>query len=175
MLRNLVLCTASLSLAGCAGVEVQQYAAERPAFILEEYFDGEIEAWGMFQKRGGEVVKRFKVAIDASWDAGRGILDERFSYADGTTQQRIWHIRKEADGSYSGRADDVVGTATGKAAGNALQWNYTLKLPVDGKIYQVQFDDWMYLMQDDVLINRSVMKKFGITLGEVTLFFRKKS
>ena len=63
--------------------------------------------------------------------------------------------------------------AQGRAAGNALRWQYTLKLPVDGKTYEVQFDDWMYLMDERVMLNKAVMSKFGITLGEVTLAFTK--
>jgi hypothetical protein len=59
-------------------------------------------------------------------------------------------------------------------AGNALHWTYTLRLPVDGTVYEVQFDDWMWLMDERTLINRSVMRKFGFDLGEVTLFFRKR-
>jgi hypothetical protein len=175
MLRNILFCAATLSLAGCAGVEVDKYAGEHPKFVMEEYFNGELEAWGMFQKRNGEVVKRFKVLIDASWEANHGVLDEHFTYSDGTTQRRVWHITKEAEDRYSGTADDVVGVATGQTRGNALRWNYTLKLPVEDKVHQVFFDDWMYLMEDEVLVNRSIMKKFGITLGEVTLFFRKKT
>lgn len=175
MLRNIVLCTATLSLYGCSGVELDQYQTEEPKFILEEYFNGEIDAWGMFQKRNGEVVKRFKVEIKANWEGNRGTLDERFSYSDGTEQRRVWHITKEADGTYTGKADDVVGAATGKSSGNALQWKYTLSLPVDDKIYHVEFDDWMYLMEEEILLNRSAMKKFGFTLGEVILFFKKRS
>jgi hypothetical protein len=65
-------------LSGCAGVEVSHYAAQQSALQLEQYFNGRVEAWGMFQKRNGEVVKRFQVQIDASWQGERGILDESF-------------------------------------------------------------------------------------------------
>jgi hypothetical protein len=37
----------------------------------------------------------------------------------------------------------------------------------------VQFDDWMYLMDDRVMLNKAVMSKFGLRLGEVTLTFVK--
>ena len=74
---------------------------------------------------------------------------------------------------YTGTADDVVGTASGRAVGNAFQWAYTLQLPVDGKVYEVQFDDWMYLVDERVMLNRATMSKFGIRLGEVTLSFQK--
>ena len=55
-----------------------------------------------------------------------------------------------------------------------MHWNYTLNLPVDGKIYEMQFDDWMYLMNDKVMLNKATMSKFGIRLGEVTLSFFKR-
>jgi len=176
MLRKLLIALcATTTLSGCTGLDVEHYKDEKPRFVLEHYFDGHIEAWGMFQKRNGEVVKRFTVDIDAQWQGNKGVLDEHFIYSDGTTQQRIWTITKHAAGHYSGTADDVIGEAQGRSSGNALQWLYTLRLPVDDKVYEVQFDDWMYLMDGSVLMNRSAMKKFGFTVGEVTLFFRKKS
>jgi len=141
---------------------------------LRSYFDGTIDAWGMFQDRSGKVVKRFRVVIEAEWTAGRGVLDERFSYSDGSTQRRVWHITELGGGRYEGRADDVVGVATGEAAGNALRWRYVLRLPVDGREYEVAFDDWMFQLDERVMLNRSVMSKFGIRLGEVTLSFVKR-
>ncbi len=174
MLHRLLLILFAVLLGACSSVSVEDYRNDQPGFILEDYFNGPIEAWGLFQKRDGKVVKRFKVDIDASWVGNKGVLDERFSYSDGSKQRRVWYITRHADMSYSGTAADVEGQATGIASGNALHWQYTLRLPVDDAIYHVQFDDWMYLMEDGVLINRAVMKKFGFELGQVTLFFRKK-
>ena len=68
----------------------------------------------------------------------------------------------------------MIGTAVGELAGNALRWRYELNLPVDDTSYVVTFDDWMYLMDEDTLINRSSMLKFGVELGQVTLFFRRQ-
>jgi hypothetical protein len=75
--------------------------------------------------------------------------------------------------TYTGTAGDVVGEATGEVYGNALRWRYVLALEVDGKTWNVTFDDWMYLLDGRTMMNRSEMKKFGLRLGEVTLFFRK--
>ena len=100
-----------------------------------------------------------------------GVLDERFTYSDGTQQTRVWKLKSLGDGIYEGTADDVVGRALGQARGNALNWRYTLKLPVDGTVYEVQFDDWMFLMDERVMLNKARMSKFGIYLGEVTLAF----
>ena len=75
---------------------------------------------------------------------------------------------------FSGTADDVVGQALGQQSGNAFNWRYTLALPVDGRVVEVQFDDWMYLMNDRVMLNKAAMAKFGVHLGEVTLSFFKR-
>jgi hypothetical protein len=173
LFKPLVLMTA-ITLTGCAGVDVSTYRSERPVLKLEEYFTGTIDGWGMFQKRDGTVVKRFKVVVEASWEGNQGVLDERFTYSDGTEQQRIWYLTKTGEDEYTGKADDVVGRAQGRVSGNALQWAYTLRLPVNEKVYEVNFDDWMYLQEEGVMLNRSVMKKFGFRLGEVLLFFKRR-
>jgi hypothetical protein len=163
---------------GCSGPQVSQYAKEKPTLDLSEYFSGTIDAYGIFTDRSGAVVKRFTVLIQANWKVvdGKkiGTLDESFEYSDGTKQKRIWTLTEVAPGKYIGKADDVVGEANGSSAGNALNWAYTLALPVDGTVYHVQFDDWMYLVTPKVMINKAQMSKFGINLGEVTLSFYKR-
>ena len=169
----LALLAGSAVLAGCASPQVSDYAQQRPKLELDRYFNGRIRAHGIFQKRGGEVVRRFTVVMDCHWEGNQGVLDEAFSYSDGSTQRRVWRLTKHADGRYTGRADDVVGEAEGQESGNAFRWHYTLRLPVDGKEYDVQFDDWMFLVDERVMLNRATMSKFGITLGEVLLSFTK--
>jgi hypothetical protein len=142
---------------------------------LKTYFNGELVAHGIFTDRGGKVARRFTVRMTGSWNGKQGTLDERFSYSDGKTERRVWRLTDEGDGRWTGRADDVVGVAEGRSAGNALNWKYTLALPVDGKVYEVQFDDWMYLMDDKVMLNKAQMSKFGFHLGEVTLSFTKQA
>ncbi len=163
-----------LGLSGCATPGIEQYRAEQPALDLTRYLNGTLDGWGMFQGRSGEVKKRFHVLIEARWEGGQGTLDERFTWSDGTTSQRIWHLVRQPDGSFLGRADDVIGEARGEVAGNALRWRYVLALPVDGRVFHVDFDDWMFLMDDKVMLNRSIMSKWGFRLGEVTLSFVKQ-
>ncbi len=170
----LIAALMALLLGGCSSVDIADYRNEKPQLDLARYFDGTVDAWGVFQDRSGKVVKRFKVTIDAQWRGDVGTLDEHFEYSDGSTQRRVWTVTKLADGRYTGRADDVVGEATGEAQGNALRWRYTMALPVDGSVYHVAFDDWMFLMDDKTMLNRSFMTKFGVELGQVTLSFRKR-
>jgi hypothetical protein len=174
--RRLGLGALALSAAlllGCATPVPSDYAAEKPTLQLRDYFNGPLLAHGLFTDRSGRVVKRFTVEMIGRWQGASGVLEEDFKYSDGTTQRRVWRLLDLGGGRYSGEADDVVGVAKGQAAGNALNWRYTLRLPVDGRDIEVQFDDWMYLVDERVMINKAVMSKFGITLGEVTLSFTK--
>lgn len=164
----------ALSLAGCAGPSVQDYAREQPQLDLRQYFNGPLTAHGMFTDRSGKVVKRFTVRMTGSWKGDEGTLDEHFVYSDGSTQQRIWHLRHLGDGRYSGRADDVVGEAQGESAGNAIHWSYVLALPVNGRVWNVSMDDWMFLIDGRTLLNRTAMSKLGLHLGDVTLAIVKE-
>lgn len=163
----------ALLLSACANPKPSDYAQEKPVLDLKEYFNGTVDAWGVFQDRSGKVVKRFTVVMKCTWNGDTGVLDEDFTYSDGTTQKRVWTLQKNGN-SYTGTAGDVVGQAHGETAGNAFQWKYTLQLPVDGSTYEVQFDDWMYQMDDKVMLNKATMSKFGIELGEIVLSFRKR-
>lgn len=171
--RLLAMAACALLLGACGSIDIEHYRQQQPRLLLEQYFNGQVEAWGLFQKRNGEVVKRFHVTLNCRWQGDTGTLDEYFRFSDGTTQRRVWTVRKVAADRYVGTADDVVGEAHGQQAGNALRWAYTLRLPVDGRDIEVQFDDWMFLVDEQTLLNRARMSKFGIELGQVTLSFRK--
>ena len=168
----------SALLAGCAGPQITDYAAEKPALDLRQYFNGTIDAYGIFTDRSGKVVKRFTVEMICTWTGAPGqevgVLDEFFTYSDGTKDRRIWTLKRGADGKYTGTAGDVLGVANGEVKGNAFRWGYTLLLPVDGKTIEVQFDDWMYQMTDKIMLNKADMSKFGFKLGEVTLTFVRR-
>ena len=173
--RRLLLLALSLSLlAGCASApQPSDYAAESPRLDLRSYFNGPLIAHGIFTDRGGQVKRRFVVKLVGRWQGGEGVLEEDFEYSDGARERRVWRLKDLGNGRWSGKADDVLGQASGEAAGNALRWAYTLKLPVDGKVYDVDFDDWMYLIDARVMINKAQMSKYGFRLGEVTLSFQK--
>lgn len=175
MLKPLAILCTVLGLSGCAGVSPETYREQKPALDLATYFNGPLTAWGYFADRSGEVKRRFTVNMVGEWKGNEGVLTEHFDWSDGEKTQRIWRITRIDDHHYVGRADDVKGDAAGVAYGNALQWRYTLLLPVDGKTYEVQFDDWMYLMNNEVMLNKSEMRKFGFKLGEVVISFRKGS
>jgi hypothetical protein len=167
-------CAAALLSVGCASPTPADYAAEQPTLDLKQFFNGKLTAHGIFTDRSGKVVRRFAVQMQGRWDGDEGTLEEDFRYSDGKAERRVWRLRKLPGGRYTGTADDVVGTAVGQAAGNAFQWTYTLRLPVDGKVVEVNFDDWMYQMDARVMLNKAVMSKYGVRLGDVTLSFHRE-
>ena len=160
-------------LAGCAGPQLTDHRAQTPVFDFQRFFSGKLTAHGIVNDRGGKVLRRFVVDMRGDWQGDVGTLDEHFRYDDGEVQHRVWTVRKQPDGSLTGTAGDVVGEAAGRSIGPAFNWQYTLALPIRGNVYGVQFDDWMYLVDDKTVLNRAYMSKFGVRIGEVTLSIAK--
>lgn len=157
-----------------SGHSLDQYKDEKPPLNLQEYFTGPIKAWGLVQDYSGKVTRRFDVEMVGTWNGDTGTLEETFQYYDGETQKRTWIIKRLSQNRYEGSAGDILGTATGEVSGNAMRWAYQMDLDVGDKTYRITFDDWMFLMNDGVLINRSYLKKFGLTVAELTLFMQKQ-
>jgi len=175
MKRMMLSLMVVLLLAGCASNDVQQYAGLEPKLDLFSYFEGSTRGYGIVQERSGRLTRQFVVDITGTMDsAGNLILDEQFVWNDGEMTSRIWTIsRQEGTRGLVGEAADVIGRATGATAGNALNWQYQLALVVDGSTWNLNFDDWMFLQPDHVLLNRATMSKFGLRVGEVTIAFMK--
>lgn len=174
LLTIILLTGAAMLFSSCVGPRLEAHKDMKPALSLEEYFTGPIKAWGVVQNWRGDIVSRFDVDLVGRWDGNTGVLEEHFTYYDGSTDRRTWTITRTGDNTYEGSAGDIIGKATGKGRGNAVRWNYRMELPVDGTTYRLTFDDWMWQLNDGILINRSYIKKFGITVAELTLVMQKQ-
>lgn len=163
-----------LSLTACSAIDLGQYRDFQPKLDLFAYFQGKTQGWGIVQDRSGNMIRHFVVNIDGRLNAnGELVLDERFAWNDGSKSTRIWTIQADGAATYTGSAGDVVGPARGASSGNVLNWRYVLRAPVDGREWDLTFDDLMFLLPDQVLLNRATMKKFGLRVGEVTIAFQK--
>jgi hypothetical protein len=170
----LALVPSIIFLTGCETMTPEDFKDGTPKLDLYDYFEGKTQAWGLFEDRFGKVRRQFRVEIDGRvQEDGALVLTEDFVYADGEIAQRIWTIRRDGQNGYIGTAPDVIGEARGRVAGNALNWGYTLDLPVGDSTWRVEFDDWMFLQEGGVLINRAQVKKLGLEIGSVTLFFTR--
>ena len=178
MALTILIPLAGFGLTGCAQMKIEEFNGKTPTLAIEDYFNGQTKAWGVFHDRFGKLKKEFTVTINGTWNPETQtlMLDEDFVYSDGTLDKRIWTISKNSDGTYTGTADDVKGVAIGHQSGNAFHWVYELGLEIgkEKKPFYVTMDDWMFLQPDSTVINITNMKKFGARLGTVSIFFRKK-
>jgi hypothetical protein len=162
-------------LSGCERYNLQDYQDAKPKVSIKEFFNGPLQAWGIFQDYTGKVIKHFTVKMEGHWVGNKGELSEDFEWSDGTKTQRVWKLEALSENHVISTADDVIGQGEGISVGNAIQWVYRVKIPVNGSEYQFDFDDWMFALDDKIIINKAKMKKFGFTVGEVTLFMKKGS
>jgi hypothetical protein len=158
---------------GCSSVSINDYKDNKPAMVLEKFFDGRLNAHGIVKNRSGKVIRYFNASIIASWSDGVGTLDETFVFNDGEEQTRVWKLVKDAPGRYTASANDVVGSSTLNVAGNSIFLDYVLRIPYDGDTLDVVVEDKMYLVSERMLINESIMKKWGFEVGKITLAIEK--
>ena len=160
-------------LTSCSDMKPEDYINTEPKIKIEEYFLGDVKAWGIFQNRFGKVKRQFTAKMEGSFDGETLILEEDFSWNDGEKQKRKWKIKKVVDNKYEGTAPDVIGIAKGVSYGSAFKFEYQLLIPFKDKKIKVRFDDWIFKQDDKVAINRAIVSKFGFKVGELTVFFVK--
>ena len=166
----------ALFLGGCSKPDLDQYLGNQPPLDLFNYFQGSTTGYGMVQDRGGNMTRQFVVDINGETSSNNSlVLNEYFDWSDGEKSTRVWTIRKAESGLLIGTAADVHGDAVGEVSGNVLNWRYDLNVDADGRVWKISLDDWMYLQQDNVLINKTRMSKFGIHLGDITIVFKKNN
>ena len=162
-------------LTGCSNNDMKplDFKDQKPRLIIEEYLSGNVKAYGILQNRSGKVTRQFTADLIGKWDGKQLILDEKFNWSDGEVQTRQWQINKIDEHHYEGTAEDVVGTAKGFSYGPAFKFEYVLLVPVKGKEIKITFDDWIFMQDDKVAINRATMTKFGFKVAELTVSFIK--
>ncbi len=148
------------------------YVAGQPQFDLRRHLNGPILCEGVIYGPLGRVTSRFVGEFDARWDGNSGVMKERFTYDNGSVQDREWHLRLGNDGSIKATAPDVVGTGTGTQMGSAVQLNYRIRLPESAGGHVLDTVDWMYLAPNGSIVNRSQFRKFGIQVAELVATMR---
>ena len=165
----------AILLASCSDNNMKpiDFKDQKPRLIIEEYLSGNVKAWGILQNRSGKVTRQFSADLNGKWDGKQLILDEKFIWNDGEIQTRQWKIDKIDEHNYEGTAGDVVGKAKGYSYGPAFKFEYVLLVPVKGKEMKITFDDWIFMQDEKIAINRATLTKFRFKVGELTVFFKK--
>jgi len=165
----------TILLTNCSGNNMKpiDFKDQKPRLIIEKYLSGNIKAWGILQNRSGKVIRQFTADLNGKWDGKQLVLDEKFIWNDGEIQTRQWKIDKIDEHNYEGTAGDVVGKAKGYSYGPAFKFEYVLLVPVKGKEMKITFDDWIFMQDEKIAINRATLTKFKFKVGELTVFFKK--
>ena len=174
--RLFLLITTLVFITSCSNkqsMKPEDFKDQNPRLIIEDYLSGNVKAWGILQNRSGKVTRQFSADLNGKWDGKQLILDEKFNWSDGEVQTRQWQITKIDDHNYEGTAGDVVGKARGYSYGPAFKFEYVLLVPVKGREMKITFDDWIFMQDERVAINRVKMTKFGIKVSEFTVMFLK--
>lgn len=173
-MKRLLIVALTILMSACSSPDINDYTSTSPDLKLEQFFNGKLTAHGVVLDRSGALTRRFSVDLVGTWQNDKGKLEEWFVYDDGEKQTRTWYLENLGDGNYKGTANDVVGTAMGTAKGSALYWRYQLVINYQGEPLEVTLDDWMFLINEKRLINRTEIIKFGIKVGEVILTIEKE-
>ena len=175
-IKFFLLIVGLLFITSCSGkqsMKPEDFKDKQPRLIIEDYMSGNVKAWGILQNRSGKVTRQFSADLNGKWDGEQLILDDKFNWTDGEVQTRLWKIKKIDNHNYEGTAGDVVGVAKGYSYGPAFKFEYVLLVPVKGREIKITFDDWIFMQDEKVAINRAKMTKFGIKVAELTVMFVK--
>lgn len=159
-------------LTGFGAQKPQDYAGTGPAFDLRRHLSGPILCEGMIYGPTGRVATRFVAQMEGRWDGNVGTLAEHFRYDSGRRQDRCWTLALGNDGAIRAEAPDLVGVGSGRVEGSAVQLRYRIKLDAEAGGHELDVTDWLYLMENGTILNRSQFRKFGIKVAELVATMR---
>lgn len=148
------------------------YAGTEQTFDLREHLNGPLQCEGVIFGPTGRVTSRFVADFHATWDGDRGRMTERFRYCSGQTQDREWRLTLLGDGRIRAEADDVVGAGEGRQSGSGVRLSYRIRLPEESGGHVLDAVDWMYLVGNGTIINRSQLRKYGVKVAELVATIR---
>ncbi len=148
------------------------YTGKGPLFDLRQHLSGPIQCEGVIFGPTGRVTSRFVADMEGTWNGNTGTLSEVFRYDSGSVQHRAWTLVLGSAGDITATAPDVVGTGTGRAEGSGVMLRYRIRLTPEAGGHTLDVVDWMYLMDNGTIMNRSQFRKFGIKVAELVATMR---
>jgi len=150
------------------------YAGTGPVFDVREQLSGPILCEGVIYGPTGRVSSRFVADMEGKWEGNKGTMSEVFRYDSGVVQHREWRLTLGNDGRIKAEADDLAGPGDGKQEGGAVVLNYRIRLPKSAGGHVLDTTDWMYIVENGTIMNRSQFRKYGIKVAELVATMRKK-
>ena len=154
--------------------KISQFKSDSKIFDIRKVLEGNMVAEGMVYGISGRLSSTFTAQFSGNWANNEGSFIENFQFSSGKNQIRKWNLIIDSNGKIIGAADDIIGKAVGQQYGSAVMLSYKLKLSEDLGGYVIKVIDWMHLLENDTIFNRSEFRKFGFKVGELVATFRKE-
>ena len=148
------------------------YVDSLPRMDIRTHLSGPLICEGVIHGPDGRVASRFIADMQGNWQGASGTLHEGFKFASGKSQHRAWQLTMGENGRFSATAEDVIGQATGIQSGSAARMRYRLRLEPEAGGHVLDVTDWLYLLDNGSILNRSEMRKFGIKVAELVATIR---
>ena len=139
-----------------------------------KFFIGKTTSDGVIENHAGKPTARIKTETEGTLKDGIINIEQDLYPEGGKKNHRSWQLRQIDEHHVNATANDIDGTAYGLLYGNNFSWTFRLKLPQRKFIRHLRMSQNMYLMPDgNSMIIRSVLRKFGITVVQITEEFQK--
>jgi hypothetical protein len=149
-------------LTSCSTLKPESFTRSGATLDPIKFFDGHTHSTGVLEARSGKPIEYITTKTTGVYDNGILSIEQDLFYPDnGKQKHRTFELKLIDPHHVEGTGSDIRGIAKGELYGNYFAWRYRLK-------------QHMYLMPDGkTLIIRSVVRKFGIIVKEITEQFHK--
>jgi hypothetical protein len=158
----------------CPANLMAESSEEIPKFDPERFFTGHTRSWGAVENWEGNPVQ---VVTTETWGHlinGRLQLEQDLHVGGKRVQHRSWSLCRIDSHHFEATANDMVGTAKATVNGNTLSWTFVLAIKPGNSLFNIQMTQHMYLEPGGrTMVNRSVVRKFGFIVAEVTEEFHR--
>lgn len=161
-------------LASCSSLKPESFSSCTPVLDPVKFFGGHTHSTGVLEARNGKPSERITTKTEGVYANGILSMDQDLYSGESKHTHRNFKLKITDAHHVEATGSDVAGTAYGELYGNYFTWSFRLKVADKGLVQHVNMTQCMYLMPDGkTLIIRSIIKKFGITVKQITEQFHK--
>ena len=176
MRKYLLIITTCIAffLPGCVSMKPAAFENGEPKLDPVKFFGGRTRSTGIIETPGGKPGTR--ITTETVGKLKDGILYiEQDLFPEGKKKNHRVFILHQTDAHHvDATADDIAGTAHGLLYGNEVSWTFRHTLENRKFLKHVRMSQTMLLMPDgQTMIIRSVIRKFGIVVAQITEQFQK--
>ena len=175
MKNNVIAALLSLfALAGCSSLKPESFSSTTPVIDPIKFFGGHTHSAGVIESRNGKPAERITTQTAGVFANGILSMEQDLHSEDSKPTHRNFKFKIIDAHHVEATGSDITGTAHGELYGNYFTWSFRLKVADKGLVQHANMTQCMYLMPDGkTLIIRSIIRKFGIIVKEITEQFHK--